>query len=92
MRAYCQPSPCTTYRPDSTGALIAVAIETREPIIFPSEYEPERATYYFSVVCRQETGEGYHIGNARSRAHAEKLISAHMLSHPEHCDARILAI
>ena len=78
------PAPCTTYRPMADGTLAIVAVEIRDPLRFVSEYEAEMQVFHFVVLCHQETGEDFCIGNARSRIHADRMIEAHRVSHPEH--------
>jgi len=82
-------SPCVTYRPMADGTLAVASIETREPLRFVSDYEPETQSFHFAVLCKQETGETYRIGSARSRIHADHMIRAHMLAHPEHYGATV---
>ncbi len=85
-RNACAPAPCITYRPDATGALVAVASETREPI-WTSDYEPERIARRLRVMCTQETGEEYLIGFAVSGREANVMIARHLATHPEHRSA-----
>ena len=84
MRASPPPAPCTTYRPSAIGALEVVAIETREPLPVRLDWQPETRTYFYRVMCLQETGESLFVGHAGNRVGANRLIALHSGQHPEH--------
>ena len=86
------PTPCVTYHPTADGTMAVASIETRDPVRIASGWEADSVRYHFNVTCLQETGEDQFVGRARSRAHAETVIDAHTLAHPEHHSYRVTSI
>ena len=79
------PAPCTIYRPDATGELIAVdtVIRASLPAAF-SEWEPDVVHgRQYTAMCLQETGEARFVARGTRRA-CEIALAAWLSQHPEH--------
>lgn len=85
MKTKPAPAPCVVVKYEN-GQPVKTETVVRDPLPLSDERENERGVsrFVWRVMATQETGEECFVGRYSTRAQADRAITMHMASHPEH--------